>query len=73
MFPQFRHIRNMDRHRHGHIRRVVADRSNPFEAMTEDEFLRRFRLSKECTHSLIQRIDHQLPQTLNNKGEHILS
>ena len=70
MFPNFHYIRNIERLQHDHIRRVVPDRSNPFEAMTEDEFLRRFRLNKECTLHLIQRIEHQLPQALNNKGKH---
>lgn len=72
MFRHFRNLHNIDRHRLDHIRRVIPDRSNPFEAMGEEEFLRRFRLTKECTLSLIQRIEHQLPQSLNNKGEHAL-
>ncbi|XP_064105765.1 putative nuclease HARBI1 [Macrobrachium nipponense] len=68
MYRQFRHIRNLQRYQHRHIRRVVTDRSNPFHAMTEEEFLMRFRLSKECTLSLIAQIEHRLPHALSNRG-----
>lgn len=36
--------------------------------MTEEEFLMRFQLSKECTLSLIARIEHRLPHALTNRG-----
>ena len=71
MFPRFRHIRNIERVRQGHIRTILTDRSNPFEAMTQEEFLRRFRLSKECTLSLIEKIENQFPDAINNKGKFV--
>ena len=71
MFPHFRYIRNLECHEHGHIRKVLSDRNNLFEAMKEDYSLMRFRLNKECTLSLIQMIEHQLPHALNNKGKHL--
>ncbi|XP_063855691.1 uncharacterized protein LOC135097672 [Scylla paramamosain] len=30
------------------LRKVIRDRSNPFEDLAEEEFLQRFRLTKEC-------------------------
>ena len=72
MFPHYRYIRKLERYDDfGPIGKVIPDRTNPFEAMTEDEFLMKFRLNKECTISLIQRIEHQLPHTLNNRGKHL--
>ena len=41
-------------------RRVVPDRMNPFIAMSEDEFVERFRLRKESANSIIQEIQHDL-------------
>ncbi|MPC52720.1 hypothetical protein E2C01_046596 [Portunus trituberculatus] len=70
MFPHLRHIRNIERVHQRHIRRVMKDRSNPFEAMTEEEFLSRFRLTKECTLLLIGRIENRLPCALNNRILH---
>ena len=75
MDPLFRHIRDLQ-----HLRdldqldavrvprRVVVDRSNPFETMADVEFLSRFRLNKETVINLIEAIRGDLPQAANRKG-----
>lgn len=50
-------------------RRLVRDRMDPFHSMTEDEFLSRFRLTKEATRDLIERVHPHLPQVENNRGK----
>lgn len=42
-------------------RRVIRDRSNPFEDFTKEEFLLRFRLIMECVLNLLENIREQLP------------
>ncbi|XP_069984663.1 putative nuclease HARBI1 [Penaeus vannamei] len=48
--------------------RRVVDKTNPFEAMTDREFLERFRLNKESTRHIIQQIHQNLPRTRNSRG-----
>ncbi|KAK4303252.1 hypothetical protein Pmani_024842 [Petrolisthes manimaculis] len=46
---QMRNMRRMEERVRVRLRRrIVPDRSNPFEDLAEEEFLLRFRLSKEC-------------------------
>lgn len=49
-------------------RRVVPDRMNPFVAMSDDEFVNRFRLKKESVNSIIQEIQHGLPVANDRRG-----
>ncbi|KAK3886839.1 hypothetical protein Pcinc_009025 [Petrolisthes cinctipes] len=49
-------------------RRIVPDRSNPFEDLAEEQFLLRFRLSKECVLNLLQNITEQLPIAADARG-----
>ncbi|KAK3896205.1 hypothetical protein Pcinc_000127 [Petrolisthes cinctipes] len=42
--------------------------SNPFEDLAEEEFLLRFRLSKECVLNLLQNITEQLPIAADARG-----
>ena len=52
-----------------HIRRIVADRMNPFIAMTDEEFIGRFRLRKESIHTIIQDIQDHLPAANDLRGK----
>ncbi|KAK3866705.1 hypothetical protein Pcinc_027779 [Petrolisthes cinctipes] len=59
---QMRNIRRMEERVRVRLRRrIVPDRSNPFQDLAEDEFFRHFRLSKECVLNLLQNITEQLP------------
>ncbi|XP_063848238.1 putative nuclease HARBI1 [Scylla paramamosain] len=49
-------------------RRVIRDRSNPFEDLAEEEFLQRFRLTKECVLNLLENIRGQLPIAADARG-----
>lgn len=49
-------------------RRVVPDRMNPFIAMTEEEFVDRFRLKKDSVNSIIQEIQDDLPIAHDRRG-----
>ncbi|KAK3883190.1 hypothetical protein Pcinc_012482 [Petrolisthes cinctipes] len=49
-------------------RRIVPDRSNPFEDLAEEQFLLLFRLSKECVLNLLQNITEQLPIAADARG-----
>ena len=40
--------------------KVVRDRSNPFTAYSDDEFIERFRLTKECVIQLLDDIGEYL-------------
>ncbi|KAG7155738.1 hypothetical protein Hamer_G027574, partial [Homarus americanus] len=54
-------LEEMQRQRHGRrLRRIVGDRMNPFTAMSDAEFVDRFRLRKESVNSIIQKIQEQL-------------
>ena len=49
-------------------RRVVPDRMNPFQAMSDTEFTERFRLRKESENELIQEIQPSLPVANDKRG-----
>lgn len=49
-------------------RKVVRDRTNPFEVLAEEEFLLRFRLNKECVLNLLDNITGQLPIAEDARG-----
>ncbi|KAG7177792.1 hypothetical protein Hamer_G027016, partial [Homarus americanus] len=60
----------MQRQRHGRrLRRIVGDRMNPFTAMSDAEFVDRFRLRKESVNSIIQEIQDQLPVANDKRGK----
>ncbi|KAK3871332.1 hypothetical protein Pcinc_023512 [Petrolisthes cinctipes] len=66
---QMRNIRRMEERVRVRLRRrIVPDRSNPFEDLAEEEFLLRFRLSKECVLNLLQNITEQLPIAADARG-----
>ncbi|XP_063857373.1 putative nuclease HARBI1 [Scylla paramamosain] len=50
------------------LRKVIRDRSNPFEDLAEEEFLQRFRLTKECVLNLLQNIRGHLPIAADARG-----
>ena len=41
----------------GHQRWLLQDRMDPFRMYSDQEFLRRYRLTKEVVHSLAQRLE----------------
>lgn len=41
---------------------------NPFTAMSDDEFVERFRLQKQSTLDLIEEIKDQLPAAIDSRG-----
>ena len=49
-------------------RRVVPDRTNPFTAMTDTEFVERFRLRKESVNDIIVKIQDHLPHSTDKRG-----
>lgn len=49
-----------------------SDRMDPFTAMTDEEFVDRFRLRKESVHHLIEEIRDQLPPANDRRGKFIL-
>ncbi|KAK4310001.1 hypothetical protein Pmani_018401 [Petrolisthes manimaculis] len=66
---QMRNMRRMEEKVRVRLRRrIVSDRSNPFEGLAEEEFLLRFRLSKECVLNLLQNITEQLPIAADTRG-----
>ncbi|KAK3881556.1 hypothetical protein Pcinc_002607 [Petrolisthes cinctipes] len=66
---QMRNIRRMEERVRVRLRRrIVPDRSNPFQDLAEDEFFLRFRLSKECVLNLLQNITEQLPIAADARG-----
>ena len=66
---QLRNVRRMEERVRVRLRRrVVRDRSNPFEDLAEEEFLLRFRLSKECVMNLLENIRGQLPMAADARG-----
>ena len=51
-------------------RQPIEDRMDPFRFYDELEFIRRYRLSKECVHLLIQRLQERLePAVANARGK----
>ncbi|KAK4321342.1 hypothetical protein Pmani_007823 [Petrolisthes manimaculis] len=66
---QMRNMRRMEERVRVRLRRrIVPDRSNPFEDLAEEEFLLRFRLSKECVLNLLENITEQLPIAADARG-----
>lgn len=47
---------------------IFANRTNPFTAMCEDEFINCFRLQKASAHDLTQQISDQLPVATDSRG-----
>lgn len=50
-------------------RRIVVDRMDPFQVMTEEEFVERFRLHKHTVQDLITDIENQVAVAVNNRGK----
>ncbi|XP_050691085.1 putative nuclease HARBI1 [Eriocheir sinensis] len=49
-------------------RRIVTDRMNPFTAMSDNEFVDRFRLRKNSMYDLIEEIREHLPAPTDSRG-----
>ncbi|XP_050724404.1 putative nuclease HARBI1 [Eriocheir sinensis] len=49
-------------------RRIVTDRMNPFTAMSDDEFMDRFRVRKTSMYDLIEEIRDHLPAPNDSRG-----
>ncbi|XP_050689013.1 putative nuclease HARBI1 [Eriocheir sinensis] len=49
-------------------RRIVKDRMNPFTAMSDDEFVERFRCNKTSMYDLIEEIKDQLSAPTDSRG-----
>ncbi|XP_045138662.1 putative nuclease HARBI1 [Portunus trituberculatus] len=49
-------------------RRIVKDRMNPFTAMSDEEFVDRFRLDKTSMYDLIEEITDQLSTPTDTRG-----
>lgn len=49
-------------------RRIFQERKDPFDHYNDDEFLARYRLSKQCVTTLLEEIRHLLPDSRNNRG-----
>lgn len=68
-FLPVRHLSNADAaHKKRLPRRVIKDRQNPFTAYSEEEFIQRYRLSKECTHTLLAELEPYLPKAQDGRG-----
>lgn len=52
----------------GRGRRIFQERMDPLEHYSDDEFFARYRLSKECTVTLLEEIHHLLPDSRSNRG-----
>lgn len=52
---------------------AFTDRMNPFTAMSEDEFIDRFRLRKTSMYDLIEEIRDHLPAPHDSRGNFIPS
>lgn len=50
-------------------RRIVPDRMNPFTAMSDREFIERFRLKKESVNDIILKIGDHLPDSTDRRGK----
>ena len=49
-------------------RRLVTDRQNPFTAYSEEEFIQRYRLSKECIRTLLEQVEPHVPRAQDGRG-----
>ena len=54
-------------------RRVITDRQNPFTVYSEEEFIKEYRLSKECFHILLDQIEPHLPRAKDGRGKVLLN
>lgn len=68
MFHHFRYLENLDRLDVWPSRRIVVDRINPFKALSEEEFLCRYSLNKECANNVIQQIQDALAHEVDSRG-----
>ena len=66
-FRRVQRFRNIERAQEAVPRRIVADRSNPFQYLTKVEFRAHFRLSKEAVVDLLQIIGDQLADPEQNR------
>ena len=49
--------------------RVIArDRGNPFQALTEEEFIERYRLNKDAVSDLLDELRPVAPRIVNGRG-----
>lgn len=68
-FSMFPHLRDLDRLRHRAPRRIIKDRMDPFHFHTEEEFICRYRLTKQATRSVIEQVSPELPEVQGNRGK----
>ena len=47
---------------------MVKDRQNLFDAYSEEEFIMRYRVSKECIRGLIDEVEPHLPSARDGRG-----
>ncbi|KAK8404687.1 hypothetical protein O3P69_007736 [Scylla paramamosain] len=63
------HLQHADRADQARLpRRLVKDHQNPFAAYSEEEFVQRYRLSKECIHTLLGQVEPDLPRAKDGRG-----
>ncbi|MPC63536.1 putative nuclease HARBI1 [Portunus trituberculatus] len=65
MFP---HLRDLDRIHQRAPRRILKDRMDPFHFHTQEEFVSRYRLTKQATRTVIEQMSPQLPEVQGNRG-----
>ncbi|XP_042882846.1 putative nuclease HARBI1 [Penaeus japonicus] len=49
-------------------RRSVCDRGDPFVMQSKEKFIKRYRLPKQCTRDLLQKINRKLPSARDGRG-----
>ncbi|KAG0714635.1 hypothetical protein GWK47_013731 [Chionoecetes opilio] len=54
--------------RHGRERHIIRQRVDLLEEFTAQEFLKRFRLSKDCVASLLDELRQYLPTSIDRRG-----
>ena len=52
-------------------RRIFRQRIDPFDDCTDEEFIERFRLSKDCVTNLLNELRRHLPTSINRRGKSI--
>ncbi|KAK8404685.1 hypothetical protein O3P69_007734 [Scylla paramamosain] len=63
------HLQHADRADQARLpRRLVKDHQNPFAAYSEEEFVQRYRLSKECIHTLLGQVEPDLPRAKDGRA-----
>lgn len=64
------HLQHADRADQARLpRRLVKDHQNPFAAYSEEEFVQRYLLSKECIHTLLGQVEPDLPRAKDGRGK----